>query len=64
MTWYSHKNNKNEVCIPATSFSGVGTMKPQRFYRFIYGLRKQESGAHLAVGALLVVTILYATTII
>ena len=36
-----------------------------RISRFMYEFGRSESGAsHLAVGALLVVTILYATTII
>jgi len=40
-------------------------MKHNRFSRFFHEFGRSEAGAsHLAVGALLVVTILYATTII
>lgn len=39
-------------------------VKSGRFSRLFHELRRQESGAHLAVGALLLMTILYATTII
>ncbi len=40
-------------------------MKNERFLQFISQLSRSESnGSHLAVGALLVVTILYATTMV
>lgn len=40
-------------------------MKTDRFFQFISQMSRGESnGSHLAVGALLVVTILYASTII
>ncbi|MDX2094895.1 MAG: hypothetical protein SFW64_03040 [Alphaproteobacteria bacterium] len=40
-------------------------MKNTRFAKFFHEFGRSETGAsHLAVGALLVVTILYATTII
>ncbi len=39
-------------------------MKSVRFSRLLSELRKQEASAPLAVGAMLVITILYATTII
>lgn len=40
-------------------------MKYGRFSRYFHEFFKSDSGAaHLAVGAMLVVTILYATTII
>jgi hypothetical protein len=40
-------------------------MKTDRFSKIIYEMKRSESNAsHLAVGALLVITLLYATTII
>ena len=40
-------------------------MKTNRFTRLMHGIMRNEAGAsHLVVGAMLVVTILYATMII
>lgn len=39
-------------------------MKTDRFFRVFSDFAKQESSTHLAVGALLIVTILYAATMV
>jgi hypothetical protein len=46
-------------------FIGQGNMKTNRIKRFMRDFARSDAGAsHLAVSALLVVSILYATTII
>jgi hypothetical protein len=40
-------------------------MKPSQFLKLVQAMKRSESGAtHLAVGAMLVMAILYATTMV
>jgi hypothetical protein len=60
------KRDKKEAKVLVHFLQWAASMKSSnRISRFMYEFGRSESGtAHLAVGALLVVTILYATTII
>lgn len=40
-------------------------MKPHRIHRFVHDMKRNDArSTHVAVGALVIITILYATTII